>query len=94
MTDRAYNGWKNHATWLVNIWTDGDETMREIANRRHEYSYHELKEYVIENYVHLDEVNGLEYDLMLSSLSDVDWREIAAHLLDEDYEGEDNEVQD
>lgn len=98
MTDRTCNGWKNHATWLVNLWTDGDDTMREIANHRgarFSDSVDELKDYVIEMYIEpfIQTSACLARDMMMSSLSDVDWHEITSHLLDEDKE-ENNEVQD
>jgi hypothetical protein len=94
---KTYNGWKNHATWLVSLWTEGDDTMREIANHkgdRFSDSVEELKEYVMEMYIETfsQASASLAHDLMMSSLSDVDWLEIAAHLLDEDDEGEDDET--
>lgn len=97
MADQTCNGWKNHATWLVSLWTEGDDTMRDIANHRGDRfsdSVDEMKDYVIEMYIEpfLQASEGLARDMMMSSLSDVDWLEIAAHLLDEDDEGEDSEV--
>ena len=100
MTDRTCNGWKNHATWLVSLWTDGDDEIKRICNKRNGYAFmrgEELKEY-IETYT-LDGdtesvlMSGLGRDLMLSALSDVNWRELVEHYEDsEDDEGEDDET--
>ena len=84
----SYNGWTNYETWLVVVWTDGDDTMREIANHRSEslnYACDELRDYVLDAYLHNDgQTSGLANDFIASALSDVDWREIVASLLDDD----------
>jgi hypothetical protein len=80
------NGWTNHATWLVNVWTDGDDEIVRICRKSNGYAFmrgEELKEYV-ETYVLDDDptselMSGLGKDLLLSALSDVNWKELVEH---------------
>lgn len=92
MTDKTYNGWTNYATWRVNLEVfDG-------ANWNDYYigSFPEpydlglaLKEYV-EQLLADTTPQGLALDYAYAFLSEVNWHEIAEHLI-EDYISE-NEV--
>lgn len=92
------NGWTNHATWLVNVWTDGDDEIVRICRKSNGYAFlrgEELKEYV-ETYVLDDDptselMSGLGKDLLLSALSDVNWRELVEHYEDCEVEEDDDE---
>ena len=86
MDTKQYNGWTNHATWLVNLWLTNDEYTEHGLRMAVRYGGHEgLKDYVDE----LLDDSGIAsdtmwYDMIRSFLSDVDWREIAGHYKDED----------
>jgi len=94
MNQQSYNGWTNHATWLVHLWLTNDEYTEEGLRMAVRYGGHEgLKDYVYE----LLDDSGIDRgtmwcDLITSCLSDVDWREIASYYVhDGDDEGDDNE---
>ena len=77
MTDTSYNGWTNYATWRVNLeMLDGYEHNQTDANDLAD----ELQEFV-ESY--LEETSeGLARDYALAFVSDVNWYEIATHLIE------------
>lgn len=81
MTRNEYNGWTNYETWLVNLWTDGDDYVTELANdERYEYDFQRgdaLKDHVSEFYLQgSDMASDLAADLIKSALSEVNWSEI------------------
>lgn len=86
MDQQSYNGWTNHATWLVNLWLTNDEYTEAGLRMAVRYGGHKgAKDYVDEL---LDE-SGIDsgtmwHDLITSCLSDVDWREIALHYEDDE----------
>ena len=97
MTDKTYSGWSNHATWLINVWTDGDDEIARISSKRTEglnSRARDLKEYVCETYLYeqlTTHVTSLGVDLLNSALSDVDWHELVAHYEDCEVSTEDND---
>lgn len=77
-TDNKYNGWTNYATWRVNLeMLDGYEhSQTDVSDLADE-----LQSFV-ESY--LDETSdGLAKDYALAFISDVNWYEIAKHLINE-----------
>lgn len=84
MTDTKYNGWTNYATWRVNLeifdgmdWVDvhsGD------LNDTYGVS-NSLKEYV-EQHIEDTTEDGLARSYALAFINDVNWYEIASHLLE------------
>ena len=84
MTDTKYNGWTNYATWRVNLeifdgmdWVDvhsGD------LNDTYGVS-NSLKEYV-EQHIEYTTEDGLARSYALAFISDVNWYEIASHLVE------------
>lgn len=88
MSNNTYNGWTNYATWRINLeifdgtdledmsWDGMDES--ELAQALEEYA-HEI--------VFMDCKDGLASDYARAFMSDVNWYEIAQHLL-EDYKQE------
>ena len=82
MTDTTYNGWTNYATWRVNLeifdgmeprdFGDGHDSAYELATS--------LK-YYAEELIEQTAGEGLARDYALAFLSDVDWREIAQHMI-------------
>lgn len=91
----SYNGWTNHATWLVNAWTDGDDEIVRISSDIGASMYDRaqaLKEYVQETYLEdTDTKAGLVADLLSSALSDVNWRELVEHYEDCGVEEDDDD---
>jgi len=88
----GYNGWANYETWRVNLeMLDGmsvedfgiipviederDRDIRELAER--------IEAYVVE-LVGMD-AKGFALDLALSFLHEVDWPEIAGHMIDDSF---------
>jgi hypothetical protein len=100
MTDKTYNGWSNYATWRVNLEVcDGlniaDFGMVDDAEPDIYKISLALKDYV-EEIVFLDSHIGgkspssLMEDYASAFLSDVNWYEIAEHLVN-DYIAENQE---
>lgn len=95
MTDKTYNGWANHATWLVNVWTDGDDEIVRISSDIGVSLYaraQSLKGYVQETYLEdIDAKSGLVADLLMSAFQDVNWKELVEHYEDCEVEENDDE---
>lgn len=83
MNDTKHNGWTNYATWRVNLEIfDGNDfdTWQGYASA---YDLGQaLKEYVTE----LVSGNDLATDYALAFLSDVNWYEIAEHIIENSKE--------
>lgn len=85
-TDSRHNGWTNYATWRVNLEIFDDINALDMWPRevRDDDAYSLGKQ--LEEYA--DEVvtgaapEGLAADYARAFLSDVNWQEIAEHLLD------------
>jgi hypothetical protein len=83
-TMEKYNGWTNYATWRVNLELfDGwDEDQLDSLTMGDTYNLsQQLKDYVID----LIECSGsgLAVDYALAFLNDVNWYEIAQHMINE-----------
>jgi len=82
-----YNGWTNYATWRVNLEMFDGMLVTDISTSR-VIMVSELKDDLKEFAYHLIEQSstvGLARDYALAFLSDVDWWEIANHMI-ADYE--------
>ena len=87
-SDNRYNGWTNYATWRVNLeMFDGydlrepfpdDEAMRDFLTLHNVAEW--AKTYAEE--VISQDARGLAVDYALAFLADVNWHEIAEHLID------------
>jgi len=86
MTDKTYNGWTNYATWRVNLEIFDDADKAELFDLTLDAwgLGHVLHDYVEE---HIYEAGGGEgniaVDYALAFLSDVNWYEIAKHMIDD-----------
>jgi hypothetical protein len=83
----TYNGWTNYATWRVNLEIiDGidarDMWPREVRDDDAYSLSKQLEEYAEEVVSGYGQVEGLAMDYARAFLSDVNWYEIAEHLLD------------
>lgn len=85
--EKTYNGWTNYATWRVNLeifdnfnledyWDKVETDVNTLANWLADFADDCVCEGV---------PNGLAKDYARSFLKDVNWHEIAKHLL-EDYQ--------
>jgi len=87
----AYNGWTNYATWRINLeWFDGvDDVFCDAYKGEDVYEFaNNLKEYVrdcIEQVAdaRFTQENEIVARYALAFLDDVNWREIAEHLADD-----------
>ena len=90
----TYNGWTNYETWLTNIHFDDftpvfseltedgvfdDMTNDEIRTYVADYIEEYVNEYIDNN----NSENSFIADIIGSFLSEVDWREIADHYVDD-----------
>ena len=84
-SDNRYNGWTNYATWRVNLEIfdemdvrdtfsiDADDDASELANALEQYA---------DELLTMNGESGLALDYARAFLSDVNWYEIAEHMLD------------
>ena len=93
MTNQTFNGWTNHATWLVNLWL-GEYAYdpSELSGLSRYDAVQELK-HTVDNILENESssVTGLAADLINSALADVDWYELADHYIEDLPEEEDND---
>lgn len=87
MSDKTYNGWTNYATWRVNLEVFDGPDKAELFDLTTLEAWDlglVLKEYVEG---HIYEAGGGEgniaVDYALAFLSDVNWYEIAKHMIDD-----------
>lgn len=89
MNDTKYNGWTNYATWRVNLeifdgfdprehFSDYDDCtgwLHDLAENLQTY----VEDYIIYN--NESAANSLMADYARAFLSDVNWLEIASHMI-------------
>lgn len=83
MTDRTYNGWTNYATWRVNLelfdvfepenWGFDLSDRYTLKNELYLYA---------EDAIYHSGSEGIARDLAMAFLSDVDWYQIADHMIE------------
>ena len=96
--DRTYNGWTNYETWVVNLWMDNekgqqdywieevqvalkqDNPVMHFADRLRD-EHEAVVEQMLDDSVHYKQ--GPLADLLNGALSEVNWREIAQHWIDD-----------
>ena len=84
MNDKTYNGWTNYATWRVNLelFDDFRVVDKELMDDTYVLSKY-LRE-TAEVYIKDSSTeDGLARDYALAFLSDVNWYEIAKHMIDD-----------
>lgn len=88
MSETTYNGWANYATWRVNLELFDGQTIEDIFGYQEEDAYllgKMLKDRA-EEYVEDTSVEGIARDYAYAFLSDVNWREIAEHMIEDAIE--------
>lgn len=89
MNDTKYNGWKNYATWRINleiiddyvqstVYDDAQEAERWSKELELNELAEELKEYVLEA-VGMDIPDGFAYNYACAFVDDADFYEMAEH---------------
>jgi len=79
----SYNGWTNYATWRVNLELFDGVNAYQLSGR-FVNSPSEIKDLArdyAENIVYETSTEGIARDYALAFLSDVEWWEIANHLI-------------
>ena len=87
MSDNKYNGWTNYATWRVRLEIfDGFDPSDYFSAFDPSDTYglsKALEEYAEQVLFECATVEGLAADYARAFLSDVNWYEIAEHMLDD-----------
>lgn len=84
--DTSYNGWTNYETWVLKLWQDNEQPSQEwwLDAAKNAESKGTLADQMQEEYEEaMPETTGVWSDLLTSALGNVDWFEIAEHLLEE-----------
>ena len=83
-----YNGWTNYATWLINLeldLTDDPNGKYHLEKGMTSYALgQQIKEYVRDEALCVDAMNDVVGSIVGAFLSDVDWVQIAEHVIDEE----------
>ena len=87
MTQTNYNGWTNYATWRIALeWFDsfnpceGEDDAYQLSKQLSNY---------VEESLSFDCPNSMALDYAFAFLADVNWYEIAEHLIAEEVSNED-----
>lgn len=97
MNIQKYNGWTNYETWLCNLWFDNFDFIDQIdlfedcvdncdvLNIIEEYIKSTVEQFV-EGYTEPNEfrsAHGFIQDMLNSAVSEIDFRDIAEHYVDD-----------
>ena len=89
----TYNGWSNYATWRISLemldgfeadWNMPVEDISDMADYLQEYCISLIEE---------STPDGLAKDYAFAFMSDINWREIAEHII-EDYKSNQDEEEE
>lgn len=84
MNDKTYNGWTNYATWRVNLEIFDDFRVMDTHLLDDVYELGQYLRDTAEVYIEDSSTeDGLARDYALAFLSDVNWFEIAKHMIDD-----------
>jgi hypothetical protein len=87
MNDQTYNGWTNYATWRVNLEIFDDFRVYDSKLMDNAYDLGQYLKETAEVYIEDSSSYGLARDYALAFLDDVNWKEIAEHMI-ADYQAE------
>lgn len=86
MSNSTYNGWTNYATWRVNLEIFDGMNLEDLTGRT-DWDAYDLGNYLkdwAEEIMENDTPNGgLARDYAMAFLSDVNWMEIAKHMIND-----------
>ena len=87
MSNATYNGWTNYATWRVNLELIDDiqdkETFFGISEYTEAYELAKYIEQYVEECLSNDMPNELTLSYAMAFIAEVNWYEIAQHLIEE-----------
>ena len=91
MSNEKYNGWTNYATWRINLEIFDDTSLDDFGGIEDKvdpdlvcaYTLGEALKERAEYYIELSSDKGLARDYALAFLSDVNWHEIAEHMIED-----------
>jgi hypothetical protein len=91
MSNKTYNGWTNYATWRINLEIFDNTTLEDFdgiddkvdAELVCAYTLGEALKERAEYYIECSSQEGLARDYALAFLSDVNWHEIAEHMIED-----------
>ena len=85
--DTKYNGWTNYSTWRVSLELfDGFDPTAAWPERVEVAELADNLQAMAEDALTADGATGLALDYALAFMADVNWREIAAHMLADYYQ--------
>lgn len=93
----TYNGWTNYATWRVNLeFFDGVAASDHIGTggRDRLASLMEALRDMVEAHISHGSNTGIARDYALAFIEEVNWREIAEHMLEGEEEEEEEEEEE
>lgn len=83
-TDTTYNGWTNYATWRINLEMFDGQTWEDFCTEKPAFGpFARVLESHATDYITDQNAGGLAEDYALAFLNQVNWAEIARHLLDD-----------
>ena len=84
MNDKTYNGWTNYATWRVNLELFDDFRVMDKELMDDTYVLSKYLRETAEVYIEDSSTeDGLARDYAFAFLSDVNWYEIAKHMIED-----------
>ena len=93
--DTSYNGWTNYETWNVKLWMDNEQYNQErwLEAAKNADSKRVLADQMQDEYEEaMPETTGVWADLLSAALGEVNWFEIAEHLIEEVEENQRYEI--
>lgn len=82
MKDTTYNGWTNYATWRVNLECIDSIDPHDMGWPTNVVALADALRDHVEEHICDTTSEGIGRDYALAFLSDVDWQEIADHMLE------------
>ena len=91
MSNKTYNGWTNYATWRVNLEIFDNTSLDDFGGFENLKKWEEPNPYELslalkeraEYYIECTSTEGLARDYALAFLAEVDWYEIAEHMIED-----------
>ena len=94
MNIQKYNGWSNYETWLCNMWFNNFEFTEmmemfeqcedncDVLNIIEDYIKESVEEFVEYSLAPASQY-GFIHDMLNAAISEIDWRNIAEHYVDD-----------